>query len=452
MPALAVAEELVLRGATVSFAGTPGRIEATLVPQAGYPFDGFQVDGLERAASLELVRALIRDAGAPLACARILRRRKADAVLGGGGFVAGPMLAAARALRMPSVLTEADAHLGLANRLAAPLARRVFLAFPIEGRDGDRYRVVGRPVARRFFETPGATRPRARSTCPTTRSSLAAFGAFAGARRVNLAVAEAFGDGSLDGIVLHLSGARDLEEVRERVRAPEDRYRLLATTDRFERVLAAADLCIARAGGSIFELAACGAPGDPDPVSVRDGRPPDAQRRALPPRRRRGRGRRRGARRRPRLRRARSSGCRPTRSGSPRWRRRCGARRAPTRRADVAVELMRLADERERGMTRRLHLLGIGGSGLSGIAAVLAERGVEVSGCDRDAGGTTQPPRRRHGGRLLRRRARRRARAGRGAPARAARPPPRRSARRDRRRRARASPWRARTARPRPAA
>src|ERR1700712_2215525 len=221
MPALAGAEELVLRGASVSFAGTPGRIESTLVPGAGYPFDGFRVDGLERKPSLTLVRALVRDAGAPFACGRILRRRKADAVLGGGGFVAGPMLAAARVLRVPSVLTEADAHLGLANRLAAPLARRVFLAFPIEGRDGDRYRVVGRPVARRFFE---AERVRARGALglPQNGFVLAAFGAFAGALRVNLAVADAFGDGSLDGIVLHLSGARDLEEVRARVRAPED--------------------------------------------------------------------------------------------------------------------------------------------------------------------------------------------------------------------------------------
>ncbi|HEY1479098.1 MAG TPA: UDP-N-acetylglucosamine--N-acetylmuramyl-(pentapeptide) pyrophosphoryl-undecaprenol N-acetylglucosamine transferase [Gaiellales bacterium] len=259
MPALAVAEELTLRGATVSFAGTPGRVEASLVPQAGYPFDGFRCDGLERRPSLALVRAIGVDAAAPVACARILRRRKADAVFGGGGFVAGPMLAAARALRIPSVLTEADAHLGLANRLSASLARRVFLAFPIEGRDGDRYRVVGRPVARRFFE---AERVRARGALglPQNGFVLAAFGAFAGALRVNLAVADAFGDGSLDGIVLHLSGARDLEEVRARVRAPEDRYRLSATTDRFELVLAAADLCVARAGGSVFELAACGAP------------------------------------------------------------------------------------------------------------------------------------------------------------------------------------------------
>jgi UDP-N-acetylglucosamine--N-acetylmuramyl-(pentapeptide) pyrophosphoryl-undecaprenol N-acetylglucosamine transferase len=229
------------------------------VPGAGYPFDGFQVDGLERRPSLKLVRALARDAGAPIACARILRRRRAEVVLGGGGFVAGPMLAAARALRLPAVLTEADAHLGLANRLAAPLAQRVFLAFPIAGREGDRYRVIGRPVARRFFD---ATRDEARRALdlPADAFVVAAFGAFAGAQRVNYAVADAFGGGSLDGIVLHLSGARDLAEVRARETAPEDRYRLSPTTDHFERVLAAADLCIARAGGSVFELAACGAP------------------------------------------------------------------------------------------------------------------------------------------------------------------------------------------------
>jgi UDP-N-acetylglucosamine--N-acetylmuramyl-(pentapeptide) pyrophosphoryl-undecaprenol N-acetylglucosamine transferase len=82
----------------------------------------------------------------------------------------------------------------------------------------------------------------------------------AGARRINEACVEAFGDGSLDGVVLHLSGERDLELVRERVRVPADRYRLLASTDRFELVLAAADLCVGRAGGSVFELAAAGAP------------------------------------------------------------------------------------------------------------------------------------------------------------------------------------------------
>ena len=59
------------------------------------------------------------------------------------------MVLAARLRRIPAALTEADAHVGLANRLAAPFADRVFLAYPIEGRDGAKYRVVGRPIPAR---------------------------------------------------------------------------------------------------------------------------------------------------------------------------------------------------------------------------------------------------------------------------------------------------------------
>src|SRR4051794_35616612 len=151
--------------------------------------------GLERRPSLALAKAIALDAAAPAACLRILRRRRADAVLGGGGFVAGPMLAAARVLRVPTVLTETDSHLGLANRLAAPLVRRVFLGFPIEGREGPRYRVVGRPVPART-RTAERGGSRAALDLPDDAFVLAVVGAYAGARRLNEACAAAYGDGS----------------------------------------------------------------------------------------------------------------------------------------------------------------------------------------------------------------------------------------------------------------
>ena len=56
------------------------------------------------------------------------------------------MVLAARLRGIPAALTEADAHLGLANRLAAPFAKRLFLAYEIPGRDGEKVRVVGRPI------------------------------------------------------------------------------------------------------------------------------------------------------------------------------------------------------------------------------------------------------------------------------------------------------------------
>src|SRR6059036_292869 len=155
-PSLAVAEALERRGAQVTFAGAPDRIEARLVPEAGYELDTFRISGLPRRPSLALARALLLAGRAPRACARILATRRPDIVLGGGGYVAGPMVYAAARRRIPTALLEADAHLGLANRLAAPFARRVFLSFPIEGRSGVKYRVTGRPIPVRSRAIPQA--------------------------------------------------------------------------------------------------------------------------------------------------------------------------------------------------------------------------------------------------------------------------------------------------------
>ena len=138
----------------MTFAGSPDRVEARLVPEAGYELDTFRISGLPRRPSLELVRAVLLAGRAPRACARILAERQPDVVLGGGGYVSGPMVFAAARRKIPAALMEADAHLGLANRLAAPFARRIFLSFPIPGRDGAKYRVTGRPIPARSRSLP----------------------------------------------------------------------------------------------------------------------------------------------------------------------------------------------------------------------------------------------------------------------------------------------------------
>ncbi|MBA2523209.1 MAG: glycosyltransferase, partial [Solirubrobacterales bacterium] len=77
-----------------------------------------------------------RAAAAVRVARRLLRARRADVVMGGGGYVAAPAGLAALSLGLPIVLTEADSHLGLANRLLAPRAARVCLAFGVPGREG----------------------------------------------------------------------------------------------------------------------------------------------------------------------------------------------------------------------------------------------------------------------------------------------------------------------------
>jgi UDP-N-acetylglucosamine--N-acetylmuramyl-(pentapeptide) pyrophosphoryl-undecaprenol N-acetylglucosamine transferase len=239
----------------VTFAGSPDRAESRLVPEVGFDLDTFPVAPIPRAPGLELVRALALDAAAPFACRRILARRRPDVVLGGGGYVAGPMVLAAWTMRIPAALTEADAHLGLANRLAAPFARRVFLAFPVDGRDGGKYRVTGRPIPARNL---AGEREEARRLfgLPEDGVVLLVFGGSQGARSLNELVVEAFGASGPS--VLHLAGERDYEALRARIARPG--YRLLPYTHEFGSALAASDLVLSRAGGSVLELAAAGKP------------------------------------------------------------------------------------------------------------------------------------------------------------------------------------------------
>jgi UDP-N-acetylglucosamine--N-acetylmuramyl-(pentapeptide) pyrophosphoryl-undecaprenol N-acetylglucosamine transferase len=259
VPALAVADALRARGAEVSFVGGE-RAESELVPAAGYRFERLRVAGLDRRNPLKAARAAGMAATAVLRARRILRRERAGVVIGGGGYVAGPAGLAAVSLRIPLLLTEADSHLGIANRMLAPFAKRVCLAFPLEGRDGPRYLVTGRPIPP---GTASADRNAARERFgidPGERCLLV-FGGSLGARSLNEAAIEAFG-GDPPCAILHAAGRRDYEELRRRLAELGDppRYRLHAYIEPFADAYAAADLVAARAGGSVFELAATGLP------------------------------------------------------------------------------------------------------------------------------------------------------------------------------------------------
>ena len=262
VPALAVADALRDSGVEVSFLGTRERSEATLVPAAGYEIDHLRVTGLDRRNPLRAGRALARAAAAVPAARRALRARRAEVVLGGGGYVAAPAGLAALASGLPLVLSEADRHLGLANRLLAPRARRVCLAFPIPGRDGERYLVTGRPVPAAVF---AAQRDpaRARFGIGADERCLLVFGGSQGARSINRAALDGLLDPEgRDFHVLHISGSRDHAEARERLRdaGRPAGYTLLELEPNLGDALAACDLVLARAGGSIFELAAAGRP------------------------------------------------------------------------------------------------------------------------------------------------------------------------------------------------
>ncbi len=253
MPALAVAGALRADGHEVVFVGGE-RAEADLVPAAGFDLRPISVRGLSRTNPMAAAGAGALAARATAAAARILREVGADVVMGGGGYVAGPVGLAAVSLRIPLVLTEADSHLGMANRLLARFARRICLAFPLEGRTGERFLVTGRPVPPPATDRAAA---RARFGLGEDERCVLIFGGSLGARTINEAAIAAFGDDP--GFrVLHAAGRRDFDALASRVPGPW--YDLEPYIDRFGEALLACDLCVARAGGSIFEVAAAGRP------------------------------------------------------------------------------------------------------------------------------------------------------------------------------------------------
>jgi len=250
VPAIAVADALRAEGAQVSFVGGE-RAEAELVPAAGYDLDTIAVEGISRTDPRKAARAVAKAARAIGTADRILRRRGAQAVLGGGGYVAGPVGLAALGRGVPLVLTEADSHLGLTNRALAPRARRVCLAFPIAGREGPRYLLTGRPVPPTLNDRAGA---QASFGIGPDETTVLVFGGSLGAQSINRAAVDAFATAPYR--VLHVAGRRDFAELR----APGEHYLLRDYVSPFGRALAAADLAVARAGGSVFELAQYGLP------------------------------------------------------------------------------------------------------------------------------------------------------------------------------------------------
>jgi UDP-N-acetylglucosamine--N-acetylmuramyl-(pentapeptide) pyrophosphoryl-undecaprenol N-acetylglucosamine transferase len=239
----------------VTFAGSPDRAEARLVPDAGYELDTFRVSGLPRQPGIAQARAVLHALAAPAACHRILARRRPVAVLGAGGYVGAPMVVAAARRRIPAALTEADAHLGLANRLAAPFAKRVFLSFPIDGRKPPKYEVVGRPLPANARPLP-RDEARDRLGLPAEEPVLLVAGARAGARALNEFAVETFG--ASGPAVLHVSGERDYDALRPRVTRPD--YVLVPVLDGLGAAYGAVDLALMRSGSTVWELAAAGVP------------------------------------------------------------------------------------------------------------------------------------------------------------------------------------------------
>lgn len=259
-PALAVAEALVRLGTEptdiVFFGGN--RIEATAVPAAGFELVSVDVRGLVRKLSPTNVKVMT----GVLKAARTLRREMSDrrvtVVLAMGGYVTGPAALAARMARIPLFLHEQNAIPGLANRWAARLAERVFVAFPAAMAGFSRAETVGNPLRFALLADP-PDRPAAlaRYGLAPDRPVIGVLGGSQGADALNRAAGGLVESGHQ---VIHLAG-RDQHEPWTDLAAGRSDWTVIPFEDDMQFFYAAADLVVARAGAlTVSELAATGTP------------------------------------------------------------------------------------------------------------------------------------------------------------------------------------------------
>lgn len=283
-PLLAVADELRRRRPDVRLAvlGTSEGLEARLVPEHGLPLSVVPKVPLPRRPSMDLLRLPGRLRAAVRAADRAITESGADVVVGFGGYVSTPAYLAARRRGVPVVIHEQNARAGLANRLGARWARAVAVTFPATRLRGAQ--VTGLPLRASIAELLHARETDAAGTRAASADllgldpalpTLLVFGGSLGAASINAAVAGAAPDLLAAGAqVLHLTGLGKADPVRAALDGVPgaDRYHVREYLAEMHLALAVADVVVGRSGaGTVSELAALGIPAVYVPLPIGNG-------------------------------------------------------------------------------------------------------------------------------------------------------------------------------------
>ena len=272
-PALAIAGGIKKRwpDAEITFVGTPGGMEAKLVPQAGYAFETMNVAGFQRKINLtnikrnaQAVHYLINSGSA---AKKIVEKVKPDIAIGTGGYVSGPIMRKAAQMGVPLLIHEQNAFPGVTTKMLSKHAKVVMVAMEAarprlgEGLD---IRLTGNPIRADVLEY-SKERARAELGIPQDRFVVLSFGGSLGARRINEGMSNLLVRSSHDNRYYHIHGYGQygsflpplLEEMGGDLKAPNLDIREYIND--MPRCMAAADVVVSRAGAiTLSELQAQG--------------------------------------------------------------------------------------------------------------------------------------------------------------------------------------------------
>lgn len=281
-PGLAVAQALRERGWRVHWLGAPGSMESRLIPPHGFPLETVDFSGIRGKGLKTLLVAPLRLLRAAWQSLRVMRRVRPDVVVGFGGYITFPAGLVGALSGRALVLHEQNSVAGMANRVLARLARRVFTAFPNVLPRGE---WVGNPLRAEFLCQPG---PQERLGGRSGVRRVLVVGGSLGARALNTVMPQALAriPAPHRPQVVHQSGEKQIDELRANYAsagiaasvagpskevktptggsaAPEAAHggvTLMPFIHNMAQAYADADLVICRAGAStVTELAAVGA-------------------------------------------------------------------------------------------------------------------------------------------------------------------------------------------------
>jgi UDP-N-acetylglucosamine--N-acetylmuramyl-(pentapeptide) pyrophosphoryl-undecaprenol N-acetylglucosamine transferase len=263
-PAISLAREFLRRNpmTKVLFVGTTRGLESRVLAHEGFELALISAKPVMGRGFLDMLSGVCAMPISLWQCGRILRQRRADLVIGVGGYTSPMMVMAAALTGVARVILEPNAHSGLANKVVGPFVQRVFLAFASAAGsfNTSKVRVFGTPIRREFLTPPGASS----AAKPADRRHVLVFGGSQGAKAVNNAAIEALPEllRRRPAItVTHQTGEMDYIRVKEAY----DRAGVFVTVVPFlydmPEAINAADVVVARAGAmTVAELAACGKP------------------------------------------------------------------------------------------------------------------------------------------------------------------------------------------------
>lgn len=255
-PGLAVAQELRSRGWNVHWLGAPSSMESRIVPPQGFALELIEFGGVRGKGLKTLVQLPFRLAKAFSQARAVMKRVQPDVVIGLGGYLTVPGGLMAAASGVPVVLHEQNSVAGMANKVVAKVAKRVFTAFPRVFAKGE---WVGNPLRQAFLEQAVPAQRFAGRSGPL---KLLVVGGSLGARALNEIVPQALAliPAEQRPVVVHQSGTTQIDALRANYQAAGVQAELTPFIDDTAKAFADADLIVCRAGAStVTEIAAVGA-------------------------------------------------------------------------------------------------------------------------------------------------------------------------------------------------